>query len=52
MLVRVMEKLPKTKDEIQRLIVTELRTFDDCEHALGIVVSPIDDAAAATWTVA
>ena len=52
MLVRVMEKLPKTKDEIQRLIVAELRTFADCEHAVGIVVSPIDDAAAATWTVA
>jgi hypothetical protein len=46
------EKLPKTKDEIQRLIVAELRTFADCEHAWGIVVIPIaDDAAAATWTV-
>ena len=47
-----MEKMPKTKDEIQRLIVAELRTFTDCENALGIVVIPIADGAdAATWTV-
>jgi hypothetical protein len=46
------EKLPKTKEEIQRLIVAELRTFADCETAVGIVVTPIvDDAADATWTV-
>jgi hypothetical protein len=44
------EKLPKTKEEIQRLIVAELRTFTDCETALGIVVTPIVDDAA-TWTV-
>ena len=51
-IVCVMEKTPKTKDEIQRLIVAELRTFTDCENALGIVVVPIADGAdAATWTV-
>ena len=48
----VVIKLPKSKDEIQRLIVAELRTFADCESALGIVVTPIVDYAdAATWTV-
>jgi hypothetical protein len=46
------DKLPKTKEEIQRLIVAELRTFADCETALGIVVTAIvDDTDAATWTV-
>jgi hypothetical protein len=46
------DKLPKTKDEIQRLIVAELRTFADCETARGIIVTPIvDDDVAATWTV-
>jgi hypothetical protein len=46
------EKQPRTKEEIQRLIVAELRTFANCESALGIVVIPIDvDADAATWTV-
>jgi hypothetical protein len=46
------DKQPRTKDEIQRLIVAELRTFADCESALGIVVIPIvDDVDAATWTV-
>jgi hypothetical protein len=44
------DKLPKTKEEIQRLIVAELRTFVDCETALGIIVTPIVDDAA-TWTV-
>ncbi len=48
-----MEKLPKTKEEIQRLIVAELRTFADCENALGIVVIQIvDPTDATTWTVA
>jgi hypothetical protein len=48
--VHLVEKQPKTKEEIQRLIVAELRTFANCEHALGIVVVPIVDDAA-TWTV-
>jgi hypothetical protein len=51
-MVRVVEKLPKTKDEIQRLIIAELRTFAECEEALGILVIPIvDDTVVATWTV-
>jgi hypothetical protein len=29
------EKTAKTKDELQRLIVTELQTFADCEQAIG-----------------
>jgi hypothetical protein len=49
---RIMEKIPKTKDEIQRLIIAELRTFAQCEKAWGIVVVPIvDDTGVATWTV-
>src|SRR6266516_2918089 len=32
---RVVEKIPKTKDEIQRLIIAELRTFAQCEKAHG-----------------
>ena len=47
-----MEKLPKTKDDIQRLIIAELRTCADCEKAWGIIVVPVvDDFAIATWTV-
>ena len=37
MTVRVVEKIPKTKDEIQRMIIAELRTFAQCEKAWGIV---------------
>ena len=50
--VRIVEKLPKTKDEIQRLIIAELRTCAECERAWGIVVVPVvDDMSIATWTV-
>jgi hypothetical protein len=50
--VRTVEKLPKTKDEIQRLIIAELRTCAECERAWGIVVVPVaDDISIATWTV-
>jgi hypothetical protein len=46
------EKLPKTKDEIQRLIIAELRTFAGCDRAWGIVVVPlVVDTSVATWTV-
>jgi hypothetical protein len=48
------EKLPKTKDEIQRLIIAELRTCEECERAWGIVVVPVADGIGigiATWTV-
>jgi hypothetical protein len=49
---RDVEKIPKTKDEIQRLIIAELRTFAQCERAWGIVVVPIvDHTGVATWTV-
>jgi hypothetical protein len=45
-------KLPKTKDEIQQLIIAKLRTFADCEEAWGVIVSPIiADLGGATWTV-
>ena len=48
----IVEKLPKTKDDIQRLIIAELRTCADCEKAWGIIVVPVvDDFAIATWTV-
>ena len=48
----VVEKLPKTKDDIQRLIIAELRTCADCEKAWGIIVVPVvDDFAIPTWTV-
>jgi hypothetical protein len=50
--VRIVEKIPKTKDEIQRLIIAELRTFAQCENAWGIVVVPIvEHTGIATWTV-
>jgi hypothetical protein len=48
-----MEKQPKTKEEIERLIIAEMRTFANCENALGVIVVAIDDDAdIATWTVA
>ena len=47
-----MEKAPKTKEEIERLIITELRTFSDCDKALGVIVIAIADYTdAMTWTV-
>jgi hypothetical protein len=46
------EKLPKTKDAIQRLIIAELRTCADCENAWGITVVPVgNDSGIANWTV-
>jgi len=46
------EKLPRTKEEIERLIIAELQIFADCENARGVIVVPIvDHTAAATWTV-
>jgi hypothetical protein len=48
-----MERLPKTKEEIERLILAEMHTFADCEHASGVVVVQIVEASHdATWTVA
>lgn len=47
-----MEKLPKTKEEIEQLVLAEMKTFEDCAHALAVVVVPIvDEAEVATWTV-
>jgi hypothetical protein len=47
-----MEKLPKTKEEIEHLLLAEMKTFEDCEHALAVFVVPIvDHDDAATWTV-
>lgn len=47
-----MEKSPKTKTEIEQLIVAEMHSFADCENAFGVVVVPIlDHAHMATWTV-
>jgi hypothetical protein len=46
------EKSAKTKEELQRLIVTELQTFADCEQATGIIVVSIGGCPdATTWTV-
>jgi hypothetical protein len=46
------EKLPKTKEEIERLITAEMHTFADCEDALNVIVVPIGGhATVATWTV-
>jgi hypothetical protein len=48
-----MEKSPKTKQEIERLLLAEMQAFEDCEQALAIVVIAIEDhREAATWTVA
>jgi hypothetical protein len=47
-----MDKLPMTKEEIERLIIADLHTFRDCDKASGVVVVPIvDHASVATWTV-
>jgi hypothetical protein len=39
--VCIVNKLPKTKGEIQQLIMAALRRFADCEEAWGVVVVPI-----------
>jgi hypothetical protein len=46
------DKLAMTKEEIERLLIAEVRTFPDCKQALQIVVIPIEDHTdPATWTV-
>lgn len=48
-----MDKLPMTKEEIERLVVAALHAFPDCEGALHVDVVPVDDyTSAVTWTVA
>jgi len=45
-------KLPRTKNEIQDMVIAELRRFSDCEEASGVVVVGLDDEiSGATWTV-
>ena len=47
-----MDKLPMTKEEIERLIIADLRTFAGCRRACAVVVAPVvDHGSAATWTV-
>lgn len=49
---RIVNKSPKTKDEIQDMVATELRRFAGCEEAWGVVVVGLDDEiSGATWTV-
>src|SRR5262245_29804110 len=48
---RRLHKVPKSKGEIQALIVAELRECEDCETARGVLVVAVDDAVA-NWTVA
>jgi hypothetical protein len=31
-----MGKLPKTKEEIEQLVLSEMLTIADCEHALAV----------------
>lgn len=48
----VVNKTPKSKDEIQEMVAAELRRFPDCEEAQGVVVVGIDsEISGATWTV-
>jgi hypothetical protein len=47
-----MDKVPVTKEEIERLLIAELQTFSNCKKASQIVVIPVEDHAnPATWTV-
>jgi hypothetical protein len=47
-----MNKLPVTKEQIERLIVSDLQGFPGCENALGVVVVPVlTHDAKASWTV-
>ena len=47
-----MQKQPRTKQELEQLLIAELQTFIDCEQALDIEVVPVEDhTSPATWTV-
>ena len=47
-----MSKLPVTKDQIERLIVGDLKSFPGCENALGVVVVPVPvHSTTVSWTV-
>jgi hypothetical protein len=48
-----MERAPKSRIEIERLVLHELQTFDNCDGAFGICVVDWNDArSGANWTVA
>ena len=46
-----LDKIPKTKNEIETLIVAELRDCQDCETAWGVVVIAVEGDDDANWTV-
>ncbi len=47
-----MRKLPVTKEQIERLIVGDLKSFPGCENALAVVVVPVlSQCATVSWTV-
>ena len=47
-----MDKLAKTKEEIEQLLIAELHGFPNCEEALHIDVVPTaDHTNTVTWTV-
>jgi hypothetical protein len=46
-----LDKIPKTKNEIEMLIVAELRDYQDCETAWGVVVITVEGDDDANWTV-
>jgi hypothetical protein len=48
-----MERYPKSRTEIERLVLQELQTSENCKGALGIsVVDWSDLYSGANWTVA
>jgi hypothetical protein len=47
-----MTRLLRTKEEIEQLLVAEVRTFATCENVSEVVVVRVTDPGeAATWTV-
>jgi hypothetical protein len=46
-----LDKVPKTKNEIEMLIVAELRDCQDCETAWGVVVIAVEGDGDENWTV-
>jgi hypothetical protein len=49
----MMDKSPKTRTELESLVLTELRATPQCGGALHVTVVPYDDyRVGATWEVA
>jgi hypothetical protein len=46
-----LDKVPKTKNEIEMLVVAELRDCQDCETAWDVVVIAVEGDDDANWTV-